>query len=268
MKRLSVRKRFLLFRQGLVLLTLGAVLAAYFLFDLGDWLSFEALAARTVEARDLAVEQPFKVIGLFLLSLSLVTLFCIPAVAVMQILSGFLFGALLGTFLSVVGQTIGGILAFIIARSTFRDSFTRLTGSYLAGLEAGFKANAFTYIVALRMTPVMPYWVVNIAPSLLGVGLLPFSLGTLIGAIPLTFIYAAFGTGLGEVIEAGGTPALSDLVTPRAVALIVIALLFALAPLLMRRWFRRKIKQPGEQGATDSSPPPMDQTERGRLSRQ
>lgn len=242
MKRLSLRRRFLLLRQGIVLLALGGVLAAYFLFDLGDWLSFEALAARSVEARDLAVEEPFKVIALFLVSLSLVTLFCIPAVAIMQILSGFLFGALLGTFLSVIAQTIGGILAFLIARSTFRDSFTRLTGSYLAGLEAGFRANAFTYIVALRMTPVMPYWVVNIAPSLLGVGLLPFSLGTLIGAIPLTFVYAAFGTGLGEVIEAGGTPDLMDLLTPRAIALIVVAMLFALAPLLLRRWFQRKIR--------------------------
>jgi uncharacterized membrane protein YdjX (TVP38/TMEM64 family) len=243
-KPLSLRKRFLLLRQGLVLLVLGGVLTAYFLFDLGQWFSFEALAARSVGARDLAIEQPFKVVALFLVTLSLVTLFCVPAVAIMQILSGFLFGVLLGTLLSVVAQTIGGLLAFLIARSTFRDSFTRLTGSYLAGLEAGFRANAFTYIVALRMTPVMPYWVVNIAPSLLGVSVMPFLLGTLLGAIPLTFVYATFGTGLGEVIEAGGSPDLKDLVTPRAIALVVVALLFAFAPILLRRWLGRKVSGP------------------------
>ena len=189
-----------------------------------------------------------EVVGGFLLALSLVTLFCIPAVAMMQILSGLLFGPLLGTFLSVVAQTLGGVLAFLVARSTFRQSFARLIGRYLGGLEAGFKANAFTYIVALRMTPIMPYWVVNIAPGLLGVSLWPFTLGTLVGAIPLTFVYAAFGTGLAEVIEAGGQPELADLLTPRAALLILLALLFALAPLLMRRWFGRKVNlsRPGK----------------------
>lgn len=240
MKRLLGSRWLLRFRQGMVLLTLGSVLAAYFLFDLSDWFSFEVLAARTLEARDLAVDHPFTVVGIFLLSLTLVTLFCIPAVAIMQIFSGFLFGPLLGTFLSVVAQTLGGALAFLVAQSTFRESFARLIGPYIGGLEAGFRANAFTYIVALRMTPVMPYWVVNIAPSLLGVRFWPFTFGTLIGAIPLTFIYAAFGAGLGEVIEAGGRPELSDLITPRAVALILVALLFALVPILLRRWFGRK----------------------------
>lgn len=240
-RKARLQRRLLWFRQLLVILTLGGVLAAYFFFDLSEWFSFEVLAARTLEARELVEDRPLEVVGGFLLALSLVTLFCIPAVAMMQILSGLLFGPLLGTFLSVVAQTLGGVLAFLVARSTFRQSFARLIGRYLGGLEAGFKANAFTYIVALRMTPIMPYWVVNIAPSLLGVSLWPFTLGTLVGAIPLTFVYAAFGTGLAEVIKAGGQPELADLMTPRAALLILLALLFALAPLLMRRWFGRKV---------------------------
>ena len=166
-RKARLQRRLLWFRQLLVILTLGGVLAAYFFFDLSEWFSFEVLAARTLEARELVEDRPLEVVGGFLLALSLVTLFCIPAVAMMQILSGLLFGPLLGTFLSVVAQTLGGVLAFLVARSTFRQSFARLIGRYLGGLEAGFKANAFTYIVALRMTPIMPYWVVNIAPSLL-----------------------------------------------------------------------------------------------------
>lgn len=228
-------------RQAMVLVILAGVLGAWFFFDLGDWLSFEQLAERSQDARAALDARPVKITALFLISLVLVTLFCIPAVAILQIFSGFLFGPLAGTLLSVLAQTLGGALAFLIAGHTFRESFARLIGPYLRGLEAGFQANAFTYIVTLRMTPVMPYWVVNIAPSLLGVRFRPFVLGTLIGAIPLTFVYATFGAGLGEVIDAGGTPELADLLTPKAIALVCVALLFALAPMLLRRLMGRKI---------------------------
>lgn len=235
------RRNLMRLRQGLVLLVLAGGLVAYFHFDLSELFSFDYMAQRSHEARELVAEQPVQVVAVFMVVLTLVTLFCIPAVAVMQAFSGFLFGPILGTLLSVLAQTAGGALAFLIARSTFRESFARLIGPYVGRLEAGFRANAFTYIVTLRMTPVMPYWVVNIAPSLLGVRFRPFVLGTLFGAIPLTFVYAAFGAGLGEVIEAGGTPALRDLLTPKAIALLAAMFAFALLPLLIRRWLGRRV---------------------------
>lgn len=250
-------------RQVMVLVILAAVLGAWFFFDLGDWLSFEQLAERSQDARAALDARPVKITALFFVSLVLVTLFCIPAVAILQIFSGFLFGPLAGTLVSILAQTLGGALAFLIAGHTFRESFARLIGPYLGGLEAGFQANAFTYIVTLRMTPVMPYWVVNIAPSLLGVRFRPFVLGTLVGAIPLTFVYATFGAGLGEVIEAGGTPELADLLTPKAIGLVIVALLFALAPILLRRFMGRKINPRQEPlSAEEESPPIRDEPRR------
>lgn len=231
-------------RQAAVLAVLGAALGSYFLFGLDQWFSFEQLERHSQTARDLVSERPVQTTAIFMASLTLVTLLCIPAVALLQILSGFLFGPLLGVLLSVLAQTAGGALAFLIARSAFRESFSRLIGPYVGRLEAGFQANAFTYVVTLRMTPVMPYWVVNVAPSLLGVRFRPFVLGTLIGAVPLTFVYASFGAGLGEVVAAGGRPSLADLLEPKTVALLLAALCFAFAPLLVRRLYGRKVNPP------------------------
>lgn len=261
-------------RQAAVLLVLAAALAAYFLLGLDERLSFDQLAESGQAARALLQERPVTTIAAFMGALTLVTLLCIPAVAVLQIFSGFLFGPLLGTLLSVLAQSAGGALAFLIARSAFRETFARLIGPYVARLEAGFRAYAFTYIVTLRMTPVIPYWVVNVAPSLLGVRFRPFLFGTLLGAIPLTFVYATFGAGLGEVIEAGGRPGLRDLLEPRTLALLLLALCFAFAPILVRRWLGpRGAAQGATRGATladdgispnPAPPPPAEAAPRER----
>jgi len=231
-------------RQAAVLAVLGAALGGYFFFGLDEWFSFEQLERHSKTAQELVREKPLQTAATFVAGLTLVTLLCIPAVAILQILSGFLFGPLLGVLLSVLAQTAGGALAFLVARSAFRESFSRLIGPYVGRLEAGFQANAFTYVVTLRMTPVMPYWVVNVAPSLLGVRFRPFLLGTLIGAVPLTFVYASFGAGLGEVVAAGGRPSLADLLEPKTIALLAAALCFAFAPFLVRRLYGRKVNPP------------------------
>lgn len=254
-RRLSWRLRL---RQAAVLATLGAGLGAYFLFGLDQWLSFEQLERHSKTALELVREKPLQTTAVFMAALILVTLLCIPAVAILQIFSGFLFGPLLGTLLSVLAQSAGGALAFLIARSAFRDSFSHLIGPYIGRLEAGFQANAFTYVVTLRMTPVMPYWVVNVAPSLLGVRFRPFILGTLVGAIPLTFVYASFGAGLGEVIAAGGRPSLADLLEPKTLALLGAALCFAFAPILVRRLYGRRVNpRPPRSPPGDDDPEPL-----------
>ena len=71
---------------------------------------------------------------------------------------------------------------------------------FISRLEAGFKKDAFSYLLALRLIPAAPFWVVNIVPALLGMRLAPFFIATFIGIAPGTSVYVAVGHGFDKVL--------------------------------------------------------------------
>jgi len=113
-----------------------------------------------------------------------------------------LFGWMAGTALAVFAATIGAALIFLIARSSFGDTLAARAGPWLNRLRDGFQENAFSYLLFLRLVPAFPFFVVNLAPALLGVPLRTFVVGTAVGIIPGTAAFATAGAGLGSVVEA------------------------------------------------------------------
>ena len=109
----------------------------------------------------------------------------------------------MGGLASIAAATIGAIVVFLIARSALRRAACR-PGRPLAceSLRQGFQEDAFNYLLFLRLVPIFPFWLVNLAPALLGVSLSTYALATLIGIIPGTFAYSIAGKGLDSVIVA------------------------------------------------------------------
>lgn len=164
---------------------------------------------------------------------ALVAIF-MPGVSIMTVAGGLLFGTLLGSGLAVAGATLGGIIAFLVVRTTVGGSIRRRAGPILNRLRDGFERNAFLYLLLLRLTPVVPFWLINIAPALLGVSVRPFILATVIGIAPATIVYASVGDGAANLIEMGSTVPLEGLLLKPEVLLPIagLALLGAL-PLLI-----------------------------------
>ena len=98
---------------------------------------------------------------------------------------------------------------FLIARTALGDSLRNRAGPALQRMEAGFKENAFSYLLVLRLVPLFPFWLVNLVPAFLGVRLRTYLLGTFIGIIPGTFVFATVGAGLESVLSQGGALSLS-----------------------------------------------------------
>ncbi len=152
-----------------------------------------------------------------------------------SIIGGFLFGFWFGALYSLVGATLGATGVFLLARYGLH-ALTRHAGPYVRRFEAGFRSDAFSYLVVLRLVPLVPFAVVNIVPASVGVPVRTFVLATLLGIVPSTLIYAGLGNGLGTL--GGGESPLDgatvwsrpDLLLP----LIGLALL-ALTPV----WYRR-----------------------------
>ncbi|MFL6832287.1 MAG: TVP38/TMEM64 family protein, partial [Xanthobacteraceae bacterium] len=126
----------------------------------------------------------------------------IPVGVYLTLAGGILFGAVLGGTASVVGATIGAICIFLIAKSAIGDYLVRRAGPLAQKLARGFRADAFSYLLFLRLVPIFPFWVVNLVPALVGVKLRTFAAATAIGIVPATFVFAFVGAGLDSVIAA------------------------------------------------------------------
>ncbi len=125
----------------------------------------------------------------------------IPAGAVLTTIGGFLFGAVTGALAAVLGATIGATIIFLVAKSAVGEHLVRRAGPRAAKFADGFRANAFTYMLFLRLVP-FPFWLINLAPALFGVPLTTFVAATAIGIVPATFAFAMFGAGLDSAVAA------------------------------------------------------------------
>lgn len=181
----------------------------------------------------------------------------LPGGAVLTLLGGLLFGWLVGGVVAVTSATIGAVIVFLAARTALGEVLREKAGSRLAKLADGFRRDAFNYLLFLRLVPAFPFWLVNLAPALLGVGLGTYTLATAIGIIPGTFVFAVIGSGFDSVIDAqsaafescraaGGPGAecgyslsVSSLVTPEIIAALGLLGALSLVPVIAKRLLRK-----------------------------
>lgn len=126
----------------------------------------------------------------------------LPGGAVLTVSGGLLFGWFLGGLVTVLAATLGATAVFLIARSSLGEPLAARAGPWLDRFRAGFQENAISYLLFLRLVPVFPFWVVNLAPALLGVRLRDYVVATALGIIPGTFAFAFAGAGLESVLAA------------------------------------------------------------------
>jgi uncharacterized membrane protein YdjX (TVP38/TMEM64 family) len=181
----------------------------------------------------------------------------LPGAALLTVISGFLFGPLIGSAAAGIGALAGATLVFLVARTAAGEFLTRCCGPFAARLSAGFRADAFNYLLFLRLVPLFPFWLVNLASALFGVRLATFVAATAIGILPATVIFAMFGAGLDSVIAAqerqynaciaaGRSDCrvefdLSHVFTPTLLVALAGVGILALVPVVARRLLGRRI---------------------------
>jgi uncharacterized membrane protein YdjX (TVP38/TMEM64 family) len=137
-------------------------------------------------------------------------------------------------WLSSLVQRWGFVAALLyIATRAGLGSLAQRAGPLVGKLEAGFRADAFSYLLVLRLIFIFPFWLVNLVPALVGVRLPTFILATFLGIIPGAFVYASLGSGLGNVV---GEPGLGVLLRPSVLGPIVGLVILALIPVGYKRW--------------------------------
>lgn len=158
----------------------------------------------------------------------------LPVGVLLTLACGFLFGRWVGTAVVVLAASVGATLAFLAARYLFAEAARRRMGPRLQAIARGFEADAFHYLLFLRLVPAFPFWLVNLAPALTPVRTRTFFLATLVGIVPGTFVYANLGRSLARI----DSP--RDLVSGTTLAALAFLGALSLVPLLVRRLRTRK----------------------------
>jgi uncharacterized membrane protein YdjX (TVP38/TMEM64 family) len=165
----------------------------------------------------------------------------LPTALILTLTGGFLFGAWLGGSAAAVGCTVGATVVFLISRLTAGDAVEAKTGPRVRALAEEIKKDAFFYLLTLRLIPVMPFWLTNVAAGLISIRASTFFTATLIGIWPVAVIYAGVGSGLGSLFDSGEPLSPHSLITPRVLLpLAGLAVLSVLPILYQRRRHRRE----------------------------
>lgn len=233
-----------LIRRILPVAVLLAGFTAFFALDLDRFVSIEMLKENRETLRLFVSENGILAVLAFAAIYAIVTAFSLPGGAIMTITGGFLFGALGGGLVVVVGATIGATALFLIARTALGDVLQAKAGPFVVKMEDGFRKNALSYLLVLRLIPLFPFWLVNLVPALIGVSTGTYVIGTFIGIIPGTFVYASVGNGLGALIDAGQDPDLGIIFRPEILGPLVGLAVLALLPVIYKRIQEKKKSSP------------------------
>lgn len=227
-------------RAPIIAIALAAVIALIFF---RHWLSFDRLGQNRDALLALRDHHYLATSLGFILIYTLVVVISIPGAIILTLAGGFLFGLFPGVIYNVFAATCGAIIVFSAARTGFGHELAErieARGGAVARLQQALKEHQVTVLLTMRLIPVMPFFVSNLVPAVVGVRFWTFAITTFFGIIPADVIYTQLGAGLGAVFARGEKPNLHLLFTPEVgLPLLGLALLSA-TPLILRLFKRRK----------------------------
>ncbi|WP_162820320.1 TVP38/TMEM64 family protein [Microvirga calopogonii] len=236
---------------GLLVLVVGAVFASglHRSFTFETFMHYQAWLQDHVAAHRLAMLGLFGAIYVAAVTLSL------PVSALLTTLGGYLFGWAVGGLAASVAATLGATGLFLIARTSLGGPLLQGAGFRIQALAAGFRRQAFFYLLSLRLIPAVPFWLTNLAAAFFGMPARTFVLATQLGILPVSFAFAFAGSGLDEALSlhgklladcvaAGRSDCTVDfdprsLLTPELLIALAILGVLALVPVALKNRRRR-----------------------------
>lgn len=182
-----------------IVIALAALIAAYFFFDLGQYLSLEGIKEVAGEIDGFYQENPVLVLAGFFAVYVAVTAASLPGAAIMTLAAGALFGLVVGTILVSFASTIGATLAFLASRYVLRDTVEGKFGDRLKSINDGLKKDGAFYLFTLRMIPIFPFFVINLVMGLTRIKTWTFAWVSQVGMLLGTIVYVNAGTQLAQI---------------------------------------------------------------------
>lgn len=223
-----------LWQRFLPLIIIAIALVVFFATGLQKYFTLESLAENQAAIKNFAETNLLLTMLAVAAIYATATAISFPGAAIMTLLSGFVLGWFYGGISVIVGATIGATIIFLAGRSAAGDVLSKKGGETLAKLEAGFTKNALSYLFILRLVPIFPFWLVNLAAAAFRVPTRTYVLATFFGIMPGTFVYASVGAGFGSITESADV-GLDVLLKPSVIIPLVALVGLSLLPIVFRK---------------------------------
>jgi len=219
-------------RFALAALILAGV-AAFLVFDLGQYLTLEYLKGRQGAIEDFRRANAGLAIGIYFATYVAVTALSLPGAAIMTLAGGAIFGFVQGTVIVSFASSLGATLAFLVARFLFRDAVQQRFGRHLKAVNEGVERDGPFYLFMLRLVPVFPFFVINLVMALTPMKAITFYLVSQIGMLAGTMVYVNAGTQLAQL------DSLAGILSPGLLGAFALLGVFP----LVARWFVRGLER-------------------------
>lgn len=218
---------------------IAAVMIGAWQMGLFQYLSLDTLREQQEVLQAFVANNLVLAVAIFIAVYAAATLFMVPGALWITIAGGFLFGLVGGSLATIAGATLGASMLFFAAKTSIGSALRDRAGPFMAKMEAGFNENPFSYMFALRLLPVVPFPVANIAPALLGAKYREYAITTALGIVPGVIAYTWVGSGLGATFAAGEDPNLASVAKNMLPALAALGVV-ALIPVIYKKITGRK----------------------------
>lgn len=223
-------------KRPVIIVLIGLAIAAWFLLDLGQYLTLDALKAQRASIGEVYLANPLLVIAAFFGVYVLVTALSFPGAVIMTLAAGAVFGVVTGTLLVSFASSIGATLAFLASRFLFKDAVQSRFGARLKPVNDGVARDGAFYLFSLRLVPVFPFFAVNLLMGLTPIRTWTYYWVSQIGMLLGTIVYVNAGTQLAGINQ------LSDIASPGLLAsFAVLGLLPWLGKWIMSLVQRRRV---------------------------
>ena len=213
------------------LVVIAAAAAAALWAGVPAHLTLAELAARHATLQDVALSHPIASLAVFVLGFSLYICLSLPGLSLGAALAGLMFGAVEGSLAAIAGGTIGASVVVLAARRASGDLSKGWAGRVVKRIEAGIEQHGLLYLLAIRLVPIGPFWLVNLAAGCVRIPLRTYVVGTALGIAPSMLLYAVLGARLDRLLERGDAIDATFFAQPGVYVPLAILFVLALVPL-------------------------------------
>ncbi|MBM4348564.1 MAG: TVP38/TMEM64 family protein [Deltaproteobacteria bacterium] len=225
-------------KKILILLIFVGGFSAFFFLGGDQHLNFSALKANRDRLMAYTLNHYSSILFGAMAVYTASTALSLPVATILSLTIGFLFGLWVGTAIILFSATLGATLAFLAARYVFAEVVSRRMGTTAKKLMSEFHRNDFNYLLFLRLVPLFPFWLINLATAFTPIKAQTYVLATAIGIIPGAFVFANLGQSLGRIESP------DQLLSFKTLSALILLGIFALIPIFVKKF--RSIKKEKE----------------------
>ncbi len=197
-----------------------ALIAAFFILDLGQYLSLDYLKQKHQTILDYYAANKVLTIAVFFSGYVLATALSLPGAVILTLAAGAIFGLVTGLIIVSFASTLGATLAFLLSRFLFRDTVQNKFGNQLETINRGVREEGAFYLFTLRLIPAFPFFAVNLLMGLTPIKTTVYAIASQLGMLPGTAVFVNAGNQLSKI------DSLSDILSPSLIAAFALLGIF------------------------------------------